>query len=69
MLQELQKQEERVRNEIALIKEEFQSRVNTINDLGHSFENLTNHIEIICSHSNVLQKAKECLDRLSILLN
>lgn len=37
MLQDLQKHEERIRNEIGLIKEEFQSKVNSINDLGHTF--------------------------------
>lgn len=37
MLQDLRKQEERIKNEIGLIKEEFQNKVNTINDLGHTF--------------------------------
>ncbi len=37
MLQELHKHEERIRNEIEVIIEEFQVKLNEVNDLGHIF--------------------------------
>ena len=41
-------------------------RVNNINDLAHTFETLTDDIEIIGSHGHILQEIKENMDRLSI---
>jgi hypothetical protein len=65
----LQRSYERIASEISLAKEELLSRLNELNGLGHSFENLVDSIEIVGSHSSIMQALKECTDRILLLLD
>ena len=68
MLQDIERSHEKVTNELTLLKEELEDRLNELNDLGHSFETIGSDIEVLASHSSILQQMKDCMDRLGILL-
>lgn len=64
----MQRSYERVSGQITLAKEELEHRLNSLNDLGHEFETITDNVEVLGSHSSILQALKEGSDRLGMLL-
>lgn len=40
------------------MKEELENKLNHLNDLGHEFETITDHVEVLGSHSNIIQALK-----------